>query len=111
MQHRAQERIGRAPAPAAALVHLEIGAPEVVAVVEYLDLGDAALGGGFAPGVDDLPAHARVLDAHFAAGAVSVGRTALVIFEGFENRQHIVPRPAAVAERRPMVPVLLLAAH
>src|SRR5712692_11339761 len=104
MQHRAQERIGRAPAPAAALVHLEIGAAEVVAVVEYLDLGDAALGGGFAPGVDDLPAHTRVLDAHFAAGAIPIGRTALIILKRFENRQHLVPGPAAVAERRPVVP-------
>src|SRR5712692_6655134 len=97
MQHRAQERISRAPAPAAALVHLEIGAAEVVAVVEYPDLGDATLGRGFAPGVDDLPAHARVLDAHLAAGAIPIGRTALIIFKGFENRQNIVPRPAAVA--------------
>src|SRR5438034_983062 len=73
MQHRAQEGVGRAPAPAALLVHLEVGAAEVVAVVEYLHRWDAAFGGSLSPGIDDLPAHARILDAHLAARAVAVG--------------------------------------
>src|SRR5688572_16002033 len=98
MHDRPQESVGRAPAPAALLVHLEVGAAEVVAAVEYLDRRDAALGRGLAPGVDDVPAHARILDAHLAAGAVAVDRAMLVVLQGAKDRQDLIPRPAAVAE-------------
>src|SRR6185503_17502791 len=108
MHDRAEEGASRAPAPAALLVHLEVGAAEVVAAVEGVNLRDAALGGGVAPGVDDVPAHARVLDADFAALAVEIVGTVL---QRFEYVQHVAPGPAPVAERRPVVPVLLLAAH
>src|SRR3990170_2474214 len=111
MQYRPQEGARRAPAPAAALVHLEVGAAEVVAVVEHLDLRDAALRGGLAPGVDDLPVHARVLDAHLAPRAVAVGRPTFIIFQKSEYRQYFIPGPAAVAEGSPVVPVLFLPAH
>src|SRR5207302_10879879 len=109
-EHGTQKGVGCAPAPATLLIHLEIGAAEIAAAVEHLHRRDAAFGGGFAEGVDDLPAHARILDAHFAAGAVAVHRAVLVILERAEDRQHLVPAPAAVAELRPVVPVLLLAA-
>ncbi len=111
VRHRAQEGVGRAPAPAALLVHLEVGAAEVVAAVEHLDRRDAALGRRRAPGVDDLPAYARVLDAHLAAGAVAVDRAVLIVFQGKKQGQDFVPRPSPVAERGPVVPVLFLAAH
>src|SRR5689334_22446002 len=111
VRHRAEEGVGRAPAPAALLVHLEVRAAEVVAAVEAVDLGNAALGGGLAPGVDDVPAHARILDPHLAARAVDAVGAALVVFQGAEYRHDVVPGPAPVAERRPVVPVLLLAAH
>src|SRR5262249_49233682 len=108
VQHGAQESARRAPAPAALLVHLEIGAAEVVAAVEGGNAGNAALGGGLAPGVDDVPAHARVLDPDLAALTVEVLGTVL---ERLEDVQDVVPRPTAVTERGPVVPVLLLAAH
>src|SRR5213078_2176381 len=108
MPYRPQEGVGRAPAPAALLVHLEVGAAEVVAVVEHFHRRDAAFGGSGSPGVDDVPAHARILDAHLAARAITVGWTAFVVLERPKNRQDVVPRPAAVAERGPVVPVLLL---
>ena len=111
LQRRPQEGVARAPAPAAALVHLEIGAAEIVAAVEHFHRRDAALGGRLAPGIDDIPAHARVLDAHLAARAVALRSAALVVLQRPEDRQHVVPRPAAVAERGPVVPVLPLAAH
>src|SRR5262245_57226908 len=97
MQYRTQKGAGGAPAAAALLVHLEVGAAEVVAVVEHLDLRDAALGGRLAPGVDDVPAHARVLDAHLAAGAVAVDRPVLIVFQKPEKRQDVLPRPSLVS--------------
>src|SRR5256714_5508571 len=84
MQNGAEKSVGGAPAPAALLVHLEVGAAEVAAAVEARDLRDAAFGRGLAPGVDDVPAHARVLDPHLAAGAVAVDRAALVVLQRFE---------------------------
>jgi hypothetical protein len=83
--------VGRAPAPAAALVHLEVGAAEVVAAVENLDRRDAAFGGGFPPGVDDVPAHPRVLDAQLAACAVAVDRPVLVILERKKQGKNVLP--------------------
>src|SRR5258708_39819815 len=111
MHDRPQESVGCAPAPAALLVHLEVGAAEVVAAVEGLDRGDAACGGGFAPGVDDVPAYPRVLHPHLAAGAVTVGCAPFVIFKGLEYRENFIPGPPAIAEGGPVVPVLPLAAH
>src|SRR5687767_12016830 len=111
MHHRAQERAGRAPAPAALLVHLEIGAAEVVAAVEHLDRRDTALGRGRAPGVDDFPAHARVFDADLAAGAISVDGPTFVILQRCKYWEYVFPGPSPVAERCPVVPVVLLAAH
>src|SRR3989440_7903422 len=111
VEHGPQEGVGGAPAPAALLVHLEVGAAEVVAVVEHLDGGNAALRGGLAPGIEDLPAHARILDTHFAAATVAIGRAMLVVFERLEDGQHVVPAPAAQPERRPVVPVAALPAH
>ena len=75
-QVRADASAGRsnalrgAPAHAAPLVHVEVGVAEVVAAVEFVDLGDAALLGRVAPRVEDLPAHARLLDAELAVAAV-----------------------------------------
>ena len=92
-------------AHAAALVHLEVGVAEVVAAVELGDLGDAALRGGLAPGVEDLPADAPLLDAQLAAGAVELVGPVRVVLDPDEVGQDLPPRPAAVAERRPVVVV------
>ena len=58
MHRRPQEGAGRAPAPAALLVHLEVGAAEVVALVEHLDLRDAAFGSGL--GRSDLVVSTKI---------------------------------------------------
>ncbi len=110
-ERRAQERLRRAPAPAAALVHLEVGVAEIVAAIELGDLRDPALLGGIAPRVEDLPAHAPFLDAQLAARAVKLVGAVLVVLGALEHRQHVVPRPAAQPERRPVVVVGPLTAH
>ena len=101
LQHRPQERLGRAPAHAAPLIHLKIGVAEIVAAIELRDLRDAALLGRVAPRVEDLPAHAPLLDAQLAAAAMELIGAVLVVFGAFEHRQHVVPRPAAQALARP----------
>ena len=74
-QHRPEECLRRAPAPPAALIHLKIRGAESVAAVEFGDLRYPALDGRVAPRVEDLPAHAPLLDAQFPARAVElVGR-------------------------------------
>ena len=107
----AQKRLGAAPAPAAALVHLEVGVAEVVAPVELGDLRNPALLGGVPPRVEDLPAHPPLLDPHLSADAVALVGAVLVVLRALEHRQHVVPAPAAVAERRPVVVVALLPPH
>ena len=43
--------------------------------------------------------------------AVHLVGAVLIVLDLLEQRQHVVPRPSRVAERRPVVVVLLLAAH
>src|SRR5690606_4712295 len=69
-ERRAQEGLRRAPAHAAALVHLKVRRAGIVAAIEFVDLGYAALGRRFAPCVEYRPAHAALLDAQLAARAV-----------------------------------------
>ena len=58
-----------------------------------------------APRVENLPAHAPLLDAQLAARAVQLVRAVLVVLGALEHRQHVVPRPAAQPERGPVVVV------
>ena len=106
-----QERLGGGPADAAPLGHLEVAAALVVAPVEVVGLGDAALLGRVAKGVEDLPRHPRRLDPPLAAGAVELARTLPVILRPLEQRQHVVPAPAPVAELPPVIVVGRLPAH
>ncbi len=110
-QRRREEGPCRAPAAAAALVHLEVRVAEVVAAIEFGNLGNAALGGGVAPRVEDFPFHARLLHVQLALGAVMLVRAAEMAFSALEPRKHVVPRPVAIAERLPQVVVAPLAAH
>ncbi len=56
----------------------------VVAAVEFVDRGgDAHLGGGGLPGVQDLPANPRSLDSDFATGAVPLVGSAEIVFQLF----------------------------
>src|SRR4029077_6621318 len=101
-QNRPQKGARSAPAHPAALVDLEVRVAEIVAAIELLDLRDAALRRGLTPSVQDLPAHAPLLDAHFSASAVQRIATVCVVLGAFEIRQHLVPGPALVAQFRPV---------
>ena len=50
-------------------------------------------------------------DLQRAAAAAQFVRAARIAFDAPENRQHVVPAPAAVAQLRPVIVVLRLAAH
>ena len=70
VQHRLEEAARRRPAPPALLVDVEIAAALVVAGVEIVGFRDAGLLRGLAERVEDVPAHARILDPPFAAARV-----------------------------------------
>ena len=90
---------------------MEIAAAFVVAAVEVVGLGDADLRCRLAKGIEDLPTDARLLDAPLAAGAVRLVGAGREILAALEVGQHVVPRPAGVAELAPLVVVARLAAH
>ena len=50
-------------------------------------------------------------DPQRSAAAAQIVRAAAIALDAFEQRQHVVPAPAAVAELRPVVVVLALPAH
>jgi hypothetical protein len=109
--HRLQERLGGVHADAAALRHVEIGDAVIVATVEVGHARDAGRNGCIADGVQDRPMQALALDAQFAAGAMGLVGTVDEVLMLPEQRQHIVPAPALVAELAPLVIVARLAAH
>ena len=113
-----QESISHRPATATPLVDMKVRTAGVVAPVELIDWGDAQLGSGGLPGIQDLPTHARPLDADLAAGAVPVVGAAEVVFQLLIDRQrlawtvHATPTPSLVAgSLRPQVVVARLSAH
>ena len=114
---RPEERLRRADANAPALVHLEVGGPEIVAAVELRDLRNPALLGRVPPSVENGPVDSPLLDPQFAADrsvlrcSVAVVGAVLVVLRALEDRQHVVPTPAAIAELRPVVVVAGLPAH
>src|SRR5690606_17171194 len=110
-ESRPQERLRRAPAHAAPLVHLEVGVAEIVATVELRNLRDPALLRRFAPRIEDLPADAALLDAQLAARPVKLVGAVLIVLRALEYGQHVVPGPPAVAELGPVVVVAALPAH
>ena len=111
LEDRLQERCRRAPAPAAALVDLEIGRAFVVAAIEVVDLRDADFDPGVAHGVEDRPGDARALDPPFAARPVQRAASAVMILLAEEIGQNVVPAPAGKAKLAPAVIVGRLAAH
>lgn len=62
-----QERLGRAYAPPAALIDVEVADAFVVAGVEVIAVGQSPLVGGFAEGIKYFPSQALFLDTPFAA--------------------------------------------
>src|SRR6266853_1344060 len=62
-------------------------------------------------GIEDFPGETLALDAPFSARAVHRVRAEIVVFGALEHGQHVVPAPAGVAERFPLVVVAGLPAH
>ena len=109
---RAQKGLGGAPAPAPALVDVEIPASLVVAAVEIVGLRDSGLRGGIAKGVQNLPTQPLLLDPPFAAGSVHmIGGHGPLIFGLQEVGEDVVPTPARIAELAPVIIVPGLAPH
>ncbi|MOA10443.1 hypothetical protein D3C78_1303320 [compost metagenome] len=111
LANRFEKRLGRVPADAGLLIDLEIAATFVVALVEVIDAGDAALFGGTAEGVENRPRQALAFDSPFTRVAVKFGGAGEVVFTLLEQRQHVLPAPAGVAVGGPAVVVTGLAAH
>ena len=122
----AQEGLGRVPAPAAFLVHLEVAHAFVGAAVEVVGGGNAGFLGGLGKGVQHIPAQALLFHAPFAGAAggfvavqafeVFIDALGLVqppvVFVAAEVGQHVVPTPAVIARQLgPLVVVARLAAH
>src|SRR6202012_3490274 len=64
-----QESISHRPATATPLVDMKVRTAGVVAPVELIDRNNAELGSGGLPGIQDLPAHTRPLDADLTTAA------------------------------------------
>ena len=110
-ERRLEKAARRRPAPPALLVDVEDARALVVAGVEIGDRLDAGLAGGVAESVEDVPAHARRLDAPFAADRVRVAGAEEMILVPPEERQHVVPAPAGKPELAPVIVVGGLTAH
>src|SRR6202035_4090352 len=97
------------------LVDMKVRTADVVAPVELIDWGDAHLGSGGLPGIQDLPAPARPLDADLTTGAMPLVGPAEVVFQLFVDRQRLAwtvratPKPSIVTgSLRPQVVVARL---
>ena len=113
-----QEGIGHRPATATPLVDVEVRTAGVVTAVELVDRGDAHLGSGGLPGVQDLPAHPRPLDGDLTTGAVPLVGAAEVVFQLLVDRQRLAgpsgppQQPSLVTGGlRPQVVIGGLSAH
>ncbi len=83
----------------------------VVTGVEVDDRFDPGLRRRGAERVEQIPAHARRLDAQFAVGAVLVGIVEEMLFVPLEIRQHVIPAPTGKPELAPMVVISRLPPH
>ena len=110
-ERRLEEAARRRPAPAELLVDVIGRRALVVAGVEIDDALDAGLLRRRAEGVEQIPAHARMLDPPFAAGRVMLAGAEKVMLVLLVDRQHVVPAPALEAELAPVIVVGGLAAH
>ena len=108
---RTQERAGATAAGTATLIHLKIGIAEVVSTIELVDLRYAAGLSSISPGIKNFEINPTFLDRKLSTNAMKLITTVLVVFRLFEDRQYIIPGPAAVAELRPVVVVAFLASH
>src|SRR5262249_30504625 len=111
LKHRLEKAGRRRPAPTAPLVDVKHAAAFVIAGVEIRNRLDAGLCCRGAKGIENVPAHARRLDAPFAADAMRVAWSEAMILVALEKGQHVVPAPAGQAELAPVIVVGGLAAH
>ena len=125
LKGRPQERLGRVPADAGALVDVEVTDAFVVAAVEVVAARQAGFDGGLDEGIEDRPVQALLLDSPFAAlapaarieprrGVEGVGAfVEVLVLE--EVRQALGPAPAGIGAvavaRAPAVVIARLAAH
>ncbi|MNY38036.1 hypothetical protein D3C86_1726320 [compost metagenome] len=72
---------------------------------------DTALGSSFYESQHSTRHWRHVTNPHRTAHAAELAGPASVVFQAFEVRQHIVPGPAAIAQRRPVVVVATVAAR
>ena len=110
-KRRLQKCLGRIPAPARPLVHIEITCPLIVAPVEIVGCGNARFARRLLESIQHIPAHARLFHAPLAAGGVQIAFSPIKVFRFQEIGQDVVPPPALAAELTPDVVVPRLAAH
>ena len=111
LEHRLEERSRGRPAPAALLVHMKGADAFVVAGVEVRNGFDVRLFGRGAEGIEQIPAHARLLHRQFTSDSVQIAFAKEMIFVLFEVGQHVVPAPAGQSKLSPMIVVGGLPAH
>src|SRR5262249_40082875 len=103
LEHRLEETARSGPAPPEFLVDLEVARAFVVAGVEVVDRLDAGFRGRLAKLLQQLPAHARRLDAPLAAGRVMRTVSQEMVLVLLEDRQHVVPAPTGQSKLAPMI--------
>jgi hypothetical protein len=90
---------------------MEIGRSLVVAAIEIVDRLDAVFLRRLAECIEQVPAHARLLDAPLAPRPVIRALAGEMVGLFLEEGQHVVPAPAGQPELAPMVVVGRLPAH
>ena len=90
---------------------MEDAATLVVAGIEIGNALDAGLFRRRAERIENVPAHARRLDAQFAADRMRLAGPEKMVLVPAEERQHVVVAPAGEPELAPVVVIGGLAAH
>ena len=110
MQDGPQKRVGRAPAPAARWFIWKEAQPELSPLLKDLT-GGMPHSAAASRQASMISQRTRGSSTRIRRRPVAIHRAVLVVLQPLEHRQHLVPGPVLVAERRPVVVVLLLAAH
>ena len=108
---RFQVSTGGAPTLTSALVHLKVSIPKIVTAVEFGNFWNTGFLSRLAPGIQDFPVNTSLFYSQFSTDTVKFIRAVLIIFRAFEYRQYVLPTPATITLRRPVVIITLLAAH
>src|SRR5438477_6031467 len=111
MTHRLQEGAHRVEAESRFLVDLEIGRAVIVTAVEVIDPRDAEFLRGLAHRIENRPGQPLLLYPQFAIPAVERFTKTVMAFRLAEQRQHVIPAPARIAELPPVIIIARLPAH